>query len=98
MPFGNNGLCRYWSLHRPTDIFEFGDRIARNDMESLPAAQQSALEQCGEQEVARRIEGITNNLGASYAFREKRSSTLGSKYTPCICLLVNNVITVNQAG
>ena len=70
VPFGYAGLCRYWSLHKPTDIFEFGDRMARNDMELLPATQQIALEQCGEQEVARRIEGITNNIGASYAFRK----------------------------
>lgn len=68
VPYGKNGLCRYWSIQDPSSIFDFLGRPSQQSLESVPVNKQSDWEEIGSMEIARRLQGKTQDLGASCAY------------------------------
>ena len=71
VPFGYDGLCRFWSLSQVTDIFDFGHLLNPHSFKSLPKKQQEYFECQGEKRLSMRFEGLAKDIGAVHAYDKK---------------------------
>jgi hypothetical protein len=98
--FGNFGTQRFWRLTRPEDVFDWCDRLEREDFEALEPSRADALAEAGGEHVTGRVSGKSTDIGAIHAFQndtislERTSVTSAMKWdaeTPIIGVYVSNL-------
>ena len=77
--YGNYGVIRYIRLSKISDIFNFPDRPAREDIEDLCDEKRIMLESIGNNYMKTRFNGGTNDLGAIYAYQKNTTLTSREK-------------------
>lgn len=79
IPYGNAGVARFWQLNSTKDIFNFMDRPTHDDFINSSQRQLDNFYNIGETYLKSRLNGLTTNLGATYAFNNKDSEVSKEK-------------------
>jgi len=73
VPFGDAGLLRFWQMTCVEDIFDFMDRPKNEDFSMISDDLLDKFREIGKSQLDLRFSGSTNNLGATYAFKNRQS-------------------------
>lgn len=74
VPFGDNGVLRFWRIDHPGHLYDFADRLKFHEALSLSKEKREALAVVGESVLRKRFSGSSNNLGALFAYGNRRKS------------------------
>lgn len=81
VPFGDTGMLRFWLLSDAAEMRDFMDRPKYEDLQKLEARERQALMAAGTEAIQARMDGLTTNLGAVFAY--SRRSTEVTKADIC---------------
>ncbi|KZB70937.1 hypothetical protein AUQ43_08805 [Thalassospira sp. MCCC 1A01148] len=62
---------RLWDVSNSVDVFDYGDRPSREDMDSVDEQRQQYLSKIGEAYLEKRFSGETDDIGAAFAYSER---------------------------